>query len=102
MSTTSESTNILKSKNASKLMLLLSALVFIFYLSVQLLISNIYKYAFVGALFELLSIPMLLLLVTIPIVCIVQLIKLKGTARWYAIASLFFIATTIYILIQTA
>ena len=102
MSTTSDGTNIIKSKNPSKVMLLLSALVFIFYLCTHLLTPNVYKYAFVGALFELLSIPMLLLLVTIPIVCIVQLIKLKGTARWYAAASLFLIATTIYILIQTA
>jgi membrane-bound acyltransferase YfiQ involved in biofilm formation len=85
MSTSKEVTKLLKNRNASKVMLMLSALAFLFYLSVQVLISNVYKYAVVGALFELLSMPMLLLLVVIPILSIVQLIKLKGTARVYAL-----------------
>jgi hypothetical protein len=102
MSTSKEVTKLLKNRNASKVMLMLSALAFLFYLSVQVLISNDYKYAVVGALFELLSMPMLLLLVVIPILSIVQLIKLKGTARVYAFASLVLIATTVFVLIQTS
>lgn len=75
---------------------------FLFYLLGQVLISNVYKYAIVGALFELLSIPMLLLLVALPILGIGQLINSKGNARGYAIASLALIAMTIFILAQTS
>ena len=101
MSATNEVKNILKNRKTSKAILILSVFVFLFYLSVQVLISNVYKYAIVGALFELLSLPMLLLLVVLPILCIVKLIKSKGAARRYAVTSLALLAIVITILVLT-
>lgn len=102
MRETNERISLVEHRKASKVILVLSVLVFLFYLSAQVLISDVYQYAFVGAVFEFLSIPMLLLLVVIPILCIVQLIKQKRAARGYVIASFVLIAATILILIQTA
>jgi hypothetical protein len=82
----------------SKVLLITSALVFLFYLTAYELLSNVYQYAFVGALFEFLSIPMLLLLIVVPVLCIVQLIIFKGRKKWHALASLMLIAIAIYIL----
>ena len=87
-------------QKTSKIILVLSVLVFLFYLSSRILISNVYDYAFVGAVFELLFIPMLGLLVAIPILCIIQLIKFKGPVNIYAIASILLLATAIWILVK--
>jgi len=102
MSATNEVKNIFTNRSASKVILILSGLVFLFYLSIQVLISNVYRYAFVGALFELLSIPMLLLLVALPIFCILQLIKSRGISRGYAVVSLVLIVITFILLVQTS
>lgn len=93
---------ILKSKGSSKLVLLLSIAVFIFYLSVNLLIENAYGYAIVGALFELLSVPMFLLLISLPVVSLIRLIGSKGAEKSYAIASFTFTVATIWMLTLTA
>ena len=87
-------------QKTSKIILVLSVLVFLFYLSSRILISNVYDYAFVGAVFELLSIPMLGLLVALPILCVIQLIKFKGPVNIYAIVSILLIAAAIWILIK--
>ena len=93
-------TTILALQNASKATFIASVFVFIFYFTGFVLLSNVYEYAFVGALFEMLSIPMLLLLVTIPVFCLVQILKSKGTARLYAVASLLLIVMAILILVK--
>jgi hypothetical protein len=87
-----------KHGRAPTLLLVGSAIVFLFFLFAQVLISDLYQYPVVGALFEFLSIPMLLLLVVIPILCIIQLTKPNRTARWYAAASLAFIAAAVFLL----
>ncbi|RYZ53830.1 MAG: hypothetical protein EOO14_14995 [Chitinophagaceae bacterium] len=83
-------------------MLLLSGLVFLFYVSIQVLVADVYSYAVVGALFELLSIPMLFLLLTLPILCSIQLFKSKGTSKLYALFSFGLLLLTIMLLVLTA
>ena len=102
MRASNDPASIIRYRNTSKVILILSALVFLFYLSLQVLIGNVYRYAVVGALFELLSVPMLLLLVILPIASLVQLISAKANAKGYAVASLVFIAAAILLLIQTS
>ncbi len=85
-------------KNPS-LTILLSILVFLFYFSAQVLISDVYKYAVVGAVFEILSIPMLALLVILPVVTIVQLVKQKQAPKLSSIGSLLLITASILLLI---
>jgi len=102
MRASNDLTSIIRYRNISKVILILSALVFLFYLSVLVLIGNVYRYAVVGAIFELLSAPMLLLLVILPIACLVQLFSSKANAKWYAVASLVFVAAAILLLIQAS
>jgi len=95
-----EAAKISKHQNASRLVLLASFLVVLFYFTGFIVLSNVYKYAIVGAFFELLSIPMLLLLVAIPIFSFIHLIK--GSAKGYNIASILLIAIAIYILLRSS
>jgi hypothetical protein len=90
----------MKNINISKLIWVLSIFVFLYYLSSRILIADVYKYAWVSTIVELLSIPMLGLLVSIPIISLLQLIKPKGMERGYVIGSLILIGASIAILIQ--
>jgi hypothetical protein len=85
----------------SKIIFILSLLVLFFYFTSLVLFSDVYKYAVVGALFELFSIPMLLLLVVLPVLCLIQLMKATGARRGYVIASLMLIVTTIVLIVRT-
>lgn len=91
----------MKSKDASKLVLALNILVFLFYLSALVLFRDVYQFALVGALFEMSSIPMLLLLGGIPLYCIVQLIQSKGNIKRHVLASALLITATIVILVKS-
>ncbi|HVG42321.1 MAG TPA: hypothetical protein VM888_11980 [Chitinophagaceae bacterium] len=102
MNARNDTIKILKNRKHSIIILILSAFVFLFYFSLQAIISNVYKYAFVGALFELLSIPMLVLLVTLPILCVSHIIKGKEYVSWYTAVSLVLITATIFIIIKTS
>lgn len=86
--------------HAPKIILLLSALVFIFYFVGFVLLSNVYTYAAVGAAFELLSLPMLLLLASLPVLNLIILFKKRGVAGWYAVASLVLLAAAVIILMR--
>jgi hypothetical protein len=74
----------------------------VFYLFSQVIIQDVYKYAVIGALFELLALPMVLLLGIIPIVCIVQLVKFKGGTKRNTIFSLVVIGATVLLLFLTS
>lgn len=92
----------LSHRRAPAIILLLSVLVFLFYFIGFVWLSNVYTYPAVGAVYELLSLPMLLLLAGLPILNIILLFKKKGVAGWQAYASLIFLAAAIIILIQQA
>jgi len=62
--------------NGARWVFILS-LVSLLYWVLASFILNVYKIAFVGAVFELLWFPMILLLVILPILSFIQLAKLK-------------------------
>jgi hypothetical protein len=102
MENANRNTDFLQNRSACRTTLVLSVLVFLFYFSVQLLIKDVYRIAFVGALFELLSLPMLVLLVLIPLFCILQLFRLRDArGKNYLVLSLVLIAATILLLLGT-
>lgn len=80
---------------------LLSLLVFAYWFIVSHVISDIYKVAVVGAIAELLWLPMLGLLVLLPIVSIMQIIKNKHTQPLLPLFSLLTgIATILFLLLK--
>jgi hypothetical protein len=62
----------------------LSLLVNAFYSIGYVVPGDVYRYAVVGAIFELLWLPMLLCLVVIPVLSVMVIIKNKGKHRIYA------------------
>jgi TRAP-type C4-dicarboxylate transport system permease small subunit len=84
----------------TRVLFVLSLLVFLFYLASFVLFSNIYKHAVVGAIYELLSLPMLLLLVVVPVLSVIQLLTRKGGGWAYALAALVLIACSVALLLQ--
>lgn len=75
-----------KNTRNAGLVLLASILVSGFWLLEQKI--NVYRAAFTGAVFEILWLPMLAGLLAIPIISIVQLIKVKGNIRSFYLYSL--------------
>jgi hypothetical protein len=63
---------------------------------------NVYNYAFAGALYEILWLPMMLMLVGIPVVAAIQLIKkYKSTQiRLYIVSLIVSLITLIFLLFQ--
>jgi len=65
-------------------------------------VINVYSYAFVGALFEILWLPVLLLLFVLPILSVIQLIKEKITIRsLYLYAILISVTTILFMIFST-
>lgn len=81
-------------KENSYFILPASVFVFLFYLSSLILIKNIYDYAVIGALFELLWLPALLLLFGVPIFMLVQLFRKKLRFNTHLIISTLLLITT--------
>lgn len=86
----------------SKILLTAGVLTFIFYLLVWVVIKDNYSNSFFGtvygAFFELLSIPALLCLITVPILAIIMLVKNKK-ATWLNVTTLLFIVAAFFILL---
>lgn len=95
-----KNTGLLAHKNAPKIIFVLSVLLFLFYLLTVVLLKDVYAYSFVGALFEILSIPMFVILVAIPVLSIIQLIKYRKISVWYIAGSLLLATVTIIVLMQ--
>ena len=89
----------IKNIKTAKYLFALSCAVVAFYIIVYFVIDDVYRYAVVGAVFELLWLPMLLCLVAIPIFSSLVIFKNKGKARVYA--SLAILLTIISIIILT-
>jgi len=79
-------TKALSQRSMSIIILILSSLVFLFYFATVGLQVDVYKYAFVGAIFELFSLPMLGLLIILPILCLIKLILIK-TGKAFALVA---------------
>ena len=79
--------------------LVVSLIVFLYYFVGYVILADVYKFAVVGAIYELLWLPMLLSLVVIPIASILILIN-RNTRKWFALISLILIAAVILILVE--
>ncbi|ANH83457.1 hypothetical protein A8C56_22965 [Niabella ginsenosidivorans] len=78
-----------------------SLITFVFYFSTQVIMADVYHYVVIGALFELLSIPMLFALFVLPVISIFILFKNHNNkAKVKAGLSLLFILVTIALLIR--
>jgi hypothetical protein len=82
----------------ARLLFGLSLFVIVFYSIGYIFIGDVYRYPVIGAIYELLSLPMLLCLVVIPVLSIVVLIKNKGKARLYAALTILLIIVSVIIL----
>ena len=87
----------LKKSKASLVLFICSIVVFLYYANMNYGIIDVYKYAVIGAVDELLWLPMLLFLVAIPVLSILMLIK-KSENKWMSVASLLIVAITIVML----
>ena len=84
------------STKTEKLLLWLSLGTCLFWLLVQLV--DVYRFKATGIFYEIISIPMLLMLVILPIILIVQLIRHKPKFRSLYLLSLSMLFVTLIIL----
>ena len=82
----------------AKLLFALSLFVIAFYLIGYIVIGDVYRYALVGVIYELLWLPMLLCLVVTPLFSILVFIKNKGKARLYAALAILMIIGSLIIM----
>lgn len=85
------------SKNG-KLIFIISFVVFAFYFFVYIVATDVYRYAVVGAIYELLWLPMLASLLVVPIVSVTIFFKRERHAKLYAALSILLIVSSIIIM----
>ena len=83
-----------KNSKTAKLVFLLSILVSVFWCLVQVL-NDVYRFAVVGALFEILGLPMIGGLFILPIISIIQIVKEKLERRSLYLYSILIIAVAV-------
>ena len=88
-----ENLTAVKNSGTSKIVLLLSVLASGFWWLASSI--DVYRYAFTGAIFELLSLTTLALLFSLPIISLIFLVKEKVYARTYYLVSLLIVIPTI-------
>ena len=88
----------IKNIKTAKLLFGLSLFVIAFYFLVYIVIEDVYRYPVVGAIYELLALPMLLCLIVIPLFSVLVFIKNKGKQRIYAALAILFIIGSFIIL----
>lgn len=71
-----------------QILLVYSLFVFAFFLGANVLIKNMYQYAILGSVYELLWLPMLLSLVLVPLLATRILWKAQNKKNLWAIAAL--------------
>jgi hypothetical protein len=86
----------LANRKLSWLIFLLSTAVFLYYFLTKFIFTDVYKFAVVGAVYEFLWLPMLLLLVVAPVVSILILVNRRGK-EGLALVSILLIAAAIII-----
>lgn len=80
-------------------LMVVSIIAFAYYLLGYAIFSDVYLYPVVGAIYEILWLPMMLSVVAIPIISILILIN-RHTKKTLALISLVLIAVVIFILIS--
>ena len=85
------------SKNG-KLIFIISFVVFAFYFVGRTVAGDVYRYAVVGAIYELLWLPMLVSLLVVPIVSVTIFFKKGKYAKLYAALSILLIVSSILII----
>jgi len=88
---------IFKNSGLSKILLMLSIITFVFWFLGQT--TNIYRFAFVGAIFEFLWLFMLLALFILPILSVVFLVREKFSFRSFYLYILIISVTNIFLMI---
>ena len=81
------------------LMFIFSLGAFLYYFIGKIVLPDVYKFAFVGAIYEILWLPMLLLLVLVPIASVLILINKHGN-KWRVAGSLLLIGAAIAMLLR--
>ena len=84
--------------HAPTILLMMSIVAFIFFLMFWYFQIDVYKYAVVGAVYEILWLPMLASIAVVPILAIFMLIK-NPKSVWFGVVSLLFIAASVFILV---
>ena len=75
-------------------MLILSIAVFLYFFISRIVLSDVYEYAVVGAIYEILWLFMWILLILIPILSISNLLN-ATSPKWLPVLSIMFIAAAI-------
>jgi cytochrome bd-type quinol oxidase subunit 2 len=88
---------LLQSRNTSKILLAASVFVCLFYV-ITSTINNAYDDALAGALFELLSLPILIMLMILPVLCIIHLVSKGSAGKMLSALSLVFIAVAVVLI----
>lgn len=83
----------IKNNKSSKLYFLLSLIVFIFWLLSRVI--NVYQFALVGAIFEILWLPVILLTFVLPVLSLISWSKEKFILRSLHLLTLFIIVITL-------
>ena len=86
-----------KKTERGKTILFLSVLVCVFWCLGRFI--NVYRFAFVGVIFEILWLPMLGMLFLLPIISMVFLVKEKFTVRSLHLYSILIIVATILLMV---
>lgn len=86
-----------RNPKAAFVLFVVSFIVFLYYFVGYVIPDDVYKFPVVGAIYEMLWLPMFLSLVVIPIVGILILMN-RNNRKWFALISLILIAAVIFIL----
>jgi len=92
-------TFMLTNRRTAIIILIVSIAVFVFYLAGKLM-KDVYRYPVVGAIYEMLWLPMLIALLFIPIMSVLIFIKNNNRLRLYSILSALFVASAIVIMVS--
>lgn len=94
-----KTSSFLTGPSTKRTVLFLSIFTFFYFLLITFVIRDIYKVPFVGAVYELLWLPMLLLLVLLPVASFIQVLIVPKPEKLLAFFSLLLSLATILLLI---
>jgi cytochrome bd-type quinol oxidase subunit 2 len=80
----------MKSVKSARIILLLSAAAFVFYLLAYIITKDVYRYPIVGAICEMLWLPMLMSLAVLPVLSLIILARNRDVPWIYPVISIVF------------
>jgi hypothetical protein len=89
----------LNSLKTARIILLLSILAFVYYLFAFVIVKDVYRYAFVGAVYELLWLPMLIMMAVIPVLSLIMLARNRDIHWLYPVVSLLLIVAAVLLML---